>query len=272
MRIRALLAALIVLLTLAVSTRAEAATMNDWSCAPTAARPYPVVLVHGTFENMTVDWPLIAPVLKNRGYCVYALNYGGATENSIFQGTGDIAASAGQLAAFVDRVRAATGAAKVDIVGHSQGGMMPRYYMKRLGGAAAVHRLVAIAPSNHGTTLSGLVTLGNLLGVTGAVVDLCPACGQQIAGSDFIRDLNAGGETVSGVSYTVIATRWDEVVTPYTSAFLTGPGVANVTLQDVCPLDLSAHLTTLADPVVARLVLNSLEGAATARVNCLFPL
>src|SRR5437879_8419484 len=37
---------------------------NDWSCRPTALHPYPVVLVHGTFGDMTVSWNLISPVLK----------------------------------------------------------------------------------------------------------------------------------------------------------------------------------------------------------------
>ena len=55
----------------------------------------------------------------------------------------------------------ATGASQVDIVGHSQGGMMPRYYIKFLGGAAKVHTLVGLAPSNHGTTLDGLFTLAS---------------------------------------------------------------------------------------------------------------
>src|SRR5258705_371135 len=76
-----------------------------------------------------------SPLLANHGYCVFTFNYGGSSASSIVQGTGDIAASAGQLASFVTRVLAATGAAKADLVGHSQGGMMPRYYLKFLGGA-----------------------------------------------------------------------------------------------------------------------------------------
>ena len=83
-------------------------------------------------------------------------------------------------------VLAATGAAKVDLVGHSQGGMMPRYYLKFLGGAAHVDKLVALAPSNHGTTLDGLTALVTALGtaglVNGAINALCTACGQQEAG------------------------------------------------------------------------------------------
>ncbi|MFD0535909.1 esterase/lipase family protein [Actinomadura luteofluorescens] len=142
---------------------------NDWNCKPSFVHPRPVVLVHGTFENMAFNWQKLSPALKKAGYCVYALNYGGPKDGPI-QGIGDIPTSAGELAAFVDRVTASTGASKVDIVGHSQGGMMPRYYMKFLGGAAKVNRLVGIVPSNHGTNMSGLVELGTLLGITQEVV------------------------------------------------------------------------------------------------------
>jgi hypothetical protein len=34
-----------------------------------------VVLVHGTFADMTVSWNLISPALKASGYCVFALDY-----------------------------------------------------------------------------------------------------------------------------------------------------------------------------------------------------
>ncbi|MGW4639938.1 esterase/lipase family protein [Sphaerisporangium sp. NPDC004334] len=276
MRFRAVLSVLAgaVLITSALTGTARAETSpqgaNDWACRPTSAHPRPVVLVHGTFANMAVNWPAISPVLRRAGYCVFALDYGG-TPGALIQGTGDIARSAQQLSAFVDRVLAATGVQRVDIVGHSQGGMMPRHYLKFLGGAAKVRKLVGIAPSNHGTTLSGLVTLGNLLGLTGPITDACPACGQQMAGSAFLAALNSGGETVPGVEYAVIATRYDEVVTPYGSGYLSGPGVRNVLLQEVCPLDFSAHLGVILDPVVQRLVLDEL-GAPRGRINCLNPL
>ncbi|OEV22738.1 lipase, partial [Streptomyces nanshensis] len=72
---------------------------------------------------------------------------------------------------------------QVDIVGHSQGGMMPRYYLKFLGGAPKVNALVGIAPSNHGTTLSGLAALADQFPPVGDVVDeIGPALLQQKKG------------------------------------------------------------------------------------------
>jgi triacylglycerol esterase/lipase EstA (alpha/beta hydrolase family) len=122
--------------------------------------------------------------------------------------------------------------------------MMPRYYLKFLGGTANVHRLIGLAPSNHGTTVNGLQQLAALL----AQPATCSACQQQLAGSDFLNRLNAGGDTQAGVSYTVIETRFDEVVTPFTSAFLSGPGVTNILLQDSCSLDTTGHANIVNDP------------------------
>ncbi len=199
---------------------------NDFTCRPSAAHPAPVVLVHGTFEGAADNWATMSPQLKSAGYCVFALEYGD-------RGTGDIAQSAGQLRRFVDAVLGATGARRVSLVGHSQGGMMPRYYIKFLGGATKVDDLVGLAASNHGTTNPGAF-------VAGATV--CTACDQQRAGSDFLAHLNAGDETPGAVSYTVVETRYDEVVTPYTSAFLAGgSNTANVLLQDACPGEVIDH-------------------------------
>ena len=246
---------------------------DNFGCQPSSAHPDPVILVNGTFANQDDNWQAASPLLANHGYCVFAFNYGGTSPSAVVQGTGDIAASAGQLGAFVTRVLAATGAAKADLVGHSQGGMMPRYYLKFLGGAAHVNKLVALAPSNHGTTLDGLTALVTALGaaglVNGAINALCTACVQQEAGSSFLASLNAGGDTVAGVSYTVIESRNDEVVTPFTSAFLSGPGVTGITLQNQCVLDQSDHLEIAADPVALADVLNALDPARPVRVPCL---
>ncbi len=244
---------------------------NNFSCRPGAAHPRPVVLVHGTFADMSDSWQALSPLLANHGYCVFALNYGahsGSDAVGVYA-VGDVAESAAQLSSFVDRVLAATGANKVDLVGHSQGGMMPRYYIKHLGGAAKVHTLVGLAPSNHGTTLNGLFTLSNYLpGANAFTGSLCPACEEQSAGSAFITDLNSGGETTPGVDYTVIESRYDEVVTPYTSAFLSGPNVTNITLQNQCPLDLGEHLSMPYDHIADRDVLNALDPANAVRPSC----
>jgi triacylglycerol esterase/lipase EstA (alpha/beta hydrolase family) len=141
----------------AVQPGGSPAGANDWSCRPSAAHPRPVVLVNGTFANQITSWNAVSPLLKNNGYCVYTFNYGGLFVGQIGS-YGPIAASAGELKTEVDKVLASTGAAKVDLVGWSQGGMMPRYYLKNLGGAAKVNVLIGLAPSNHGTTLSGLAT------------------------------------------------------------------------------------------------------------------
>ena len=246
---------------------------NNFSCKPSAAHPYPVILVHGTFANMDDNWQAASPVLANHGYCVFAFNYGGASASADIQGTGDIASSAAQLSSFVNTVLGATGAAKVDLVGHSQGGMMPRYYIDFPGGAAKVDKLVALAPSNYGTTLDGIITLASLLGVSGLINGglsaVCPACVEQEQGSSFLASLNAT-PTVASVGYTVIESVDDEVVTPYTNAFLpAAASVTNITVNRQCPLDASDHLEIAADPVALADMLNALDPASPVKVPCL---
>ena len=246
---------------------------NDFSCKPTAAHPRPVVLSNGTGANAYDDWAGLSGVLKRDGYCVFAPNLGGP-EGGMFQAMGDIPTTAGQFGQYIDKVLAATGASKVDIVGHSQGGMMPRYYLKNLGGASRVGTLVGLSPSNHGTNLDGLVDAVRSLpgggdfadGVIGAV---CPACVQQEVGSSFLTTLNSGGDTMPGVNYTVVATRTDEVVTPYTSAYLSGPTVTNLRLQNYCLIDGTEHINITYDHIAIQLVRNALDPAHAWTPNCL---
>ncbi|PAX82624.1 esterase/lipase family protein [Streptomyces albidoflavus] len=243
---------------------------NDYSCKPSAAHPRPVVLVHGTFANSVDNWLVLAPYLVNRGYCVFSLDYGQLPGVPLIHGLGPIDKSAEQLRDFVDKVLAATGAPEADLVGHSQGGMMPRHYLKFLGGADKVNALVGIAPDNHGTTLLGLTKLlPHFPGAEKFLNDKTPALADQIAGSPFLTRLNEGGDTVPGVQYTVIATRYDQVVTPYRSQYLDGPNVRNVLVQDLCPVNISEHVAIgTIDRIAFHEVANALDPAHATPTNC----
>ncbi len=234
-------------------------------CKPRAQHRYPVVLVHATLADEADNWVTLSPLLANAGFCVYAFDYG-QTRLSLdnrFDALGDITTSAGQLAAFVDEVLAETGARQVDLVGHSQGGMMPNYYIKRLGGAAKVHTFVALAPSNHGTTEDGIVTLLNKLPLATAFGNFINDIGaaslvQQEVGSPFETSLFADGDTVPGPRYVVIETSHDEVVTPFTNAFLSGPNVTNILVQSQCPDDPVGHVGMFEDSPALQNVVNEL--------------
>lgn len=90
-----------------------------------------------------------------------------------------------------------------------------------------------------------------------------------MAGSPFITKLNQGGDTVPGVHYTVIATKYDEVVTPYGTQFLSGPDVRNVKLQDLCSVDLSEHVAIgTIDRVAFHEVANALDPAHATPTTC----
>src|SRR5690349_13310901 len=84
----------------AVASTVAPTGTNNWSCRVTAAHPNPVVLVHGTYGDMTV-WNTMGPALANAGYCTFALNYGS-------QGTTSMVSSASELKTFVDKVLAST--------------------------------------------------------------------------------------------------------------------------------------------------------------------
>ena len=258
-------------------------------CTPSPSHPYPVVLVHGTFANENFSWQTLAPLLSDSGYCVFGLNYGATSSASGFSNhvyaTDYVERSAAQLKSFIDGTAIpdtveqqgnaagyAAGAhpTRVDLVGHSQGGMMPRYMIDStsdpafpgLGAASEVHTLVGLAPSNHGSAAFGLVPLfAQLFGSSAysfVTSSGCPACGEQEAGSAFLNALNARPDA-TGVNFYVLESTFDEVVTPYQSAFLPPTeNVQNVTLQNQCPTDLTEHLGIIYDPVALQDVMNAL--------------
>jgi pimeloyl-ACP methyl ester carboxylesterase/cytoskeletal protein RodZ len=238
---------------------------NDPSITVTAEHPLPIILINGTIATQGENWGVGAPVLANAGYKVYSFNYGNVTSDSNFpiQATDDIRQSGRQLAAEVDKVLAETGAPKVILIGHSQGGgILPVYYINNLGGADKVSQLIGIAPSNHGTDVDGLIGLQKLpiLGtlVTALANSLGQALEQQALGSEFQQEVYGNGDTRPGVLYTTIASMNDEVVTPYTQQALDGPNVTNIVIQDLYPGLPVGHLGVVLSPQVWSVVLDAL--------------
>ena len=206
---------------------------------------------------MGANWGYLSPLLKQRGYCVFALTYGIDPRMAAFGwpgGTIPVEQSAPELAAFVARVLTATGAAKVDLVGHSEGTFMPQYWLKFLGGAAKVQRYVAWTPLYEGTKLLGADMwrdAGAQWGLSQPFLDsfasFCGSCPQFVAGSEMQRKLAEGGAAAPGVQYTTVMTKNDYLVVPYTSGMLPPPATNHV-LQDVCPNDVSDHSRSRSTP------------------------
>jgi triacylglycerol lipase len=257
---------------------------NNWHCRPSSAHPEPVVLVHGLTANQAANWGYLAPLLARHGYCVYSLTYGrnplAPPPLSQVGGLVRMEQSSRELSRFVDRVLDSTGARKVDIVGHSEGSLMPDYYVKFLGGDRKVKRYVGMTPLWDGSRLYGVADLDHLAreyglgGVEGAALaPLCASCREFLHGSAFLAKMHSGGgPAVPGVTYTMIMTTHDELVDPYTSGYLRGRDgapVTNIVLQQHCPADLSEHAAVAFDPVAAQYITNALDPDHSRPVHCM---
>lgn len=237
------------------------------SSCHSADHPYPVVLLTGTFAPMEQDFAALAPTLANAGYCVYTLNYGGDPGSDV-QAVGPMKDSAQEITTFIDQVLDETGASKVDLIGHSQGGTLAEYYAKFVN-PAAVHAIVGLAPTTHGTTMNGWALLAQALGLINLKVYTdCPACVNQEYGSDFITTLDDGAIAQNGISYTVIETENEDVVTPVGISFIDEDGVTNEYVQDACPDDPVDHQNLTYDQAVFREIENALDPSTKAAPDC----
>lgn len=218
-----------------------------------AAGPDPVVLVAGTFSPGFALDPLAAR-LEASGY-----------DTHIFQltnlGLGDIRNTARDLGTFVDQVRARTGAAKVDLVGHSQGGLVIRQWVKFEGGAAEADSVITLGTPNYGTVVANIADILGFGSCAGVV-----ACEQMAVGSSFLASLNAGDDTIGSVRYTNIFTLYDELVRPVGNAAMQD-GATNVLVQDRCWLRVVGHVGLILDGAVADGVKDAL-GGGPVRLNC----
>jgi triacylglycerol esterase/lipase EstA (alpha/beta hydrolase family) len=164
----------------------------------------------------------------------------------------------------MSRYKGRNAARKVQVIGYSQGGMVPRWALRFWPDTRnLVDDDVGLDASNHGT-----ITAESSCQHEGCA----PAIWQQRNTSAFIAALNSYQETFPGISYTEVYSWNDEIVVPNTneqgsSSVHTGGGeIANIAVQEVCPGHMADHLAMGSyDPVGYALALDAITHAGPAQ-------
>lgn len=202
----------------------------------------PVLLVPG-FGGATSGLEVLAGALRVNGRDVSVLPLPG-------DGRGDLRDQAQALSEAAGAAIARTGAASVDVVGYSAGGVVARIWVAEYGGAGLARRVVTLGAPHHGTALAGIAE--------DVAPGACPlACRQLDPDSDLLRGLNSGDETPEGPAFVSIWTTLDETVTPPDSARLAG--AIGLTVQGVCADSRVTHSGLVTDPLVAAMVAEQLR-------------
>jgi triacylglycerol lipase len=207
------------------------------------ARRTPVILLHGLFQNRSCLF-LLQWRLRAAGYDrVVSLN------TPAWQ---DLESLVDAVAVTVARVRHASGAARVHLVGHSMGGILARCYLQRPDSAGTVAGCVTLGTPHRGTRLApfAISRHGRSLG---------PA-------SPLLARLNRS-PLPAGVHFTAIYSRHDNIIVPAEHARM--QGADNVEMTGL------GHTTLLfsrqtADAVVAALQSEAGDSGLGARKAAVF--
>ncbi|WP_406172842.1 esterase/lipase family protein [Streptomyces sp. NBC_00996] len=215
---------------------APALPSPDAARLPTEAKP-PVVLLHGFIDNRSVFLLLRRNLAQHGRQHVESLNYSPLTC--------DIRTAAELLSRHIEEICERTGHDQVDIVGHSLGGLIARYYVQCLGGDTHVRTLVTLGTPHSGTRVAPLMNAH-------------PIVRQMRPGSEVIEELSmpAPGCRTHFVSF------WsdlDHLMDPLETACVDHPDLLaqNVRVSGVGHLALPVH------PAVAAGIRQALDADET---------
>jgi triacylglycerol lipase len=163
----------------------------------------PILFVHG-WNSSATTWNTMIDRFVAAGYPrsrMVAITYNSNQSNATI---------ANQVRDAANALRNQTGAAKIDIITHSMGGLSSRYYLKNLGGSSLVDDWVSLGGPNHGTNFAYACYL------------FSAGCRDMIGGSGFLNALNSGDETPGTANYGTFWSSCDEIINPDSSVLLSG--------------------------------------------------
>ncbi|MFJ6719414.1 MULTISPECIES: triacylglycerol lipase [unclassified Streptomyces] len=196
----------------------------DPAAGATGQRP-PVLLLHGFTDNRSVFVLLRRALAADGMRRVETYNYSPFTR--------DLRATAGHLARRVEELCERSGQERIDLVGHSLGGLVARYYLQRLGGDARVRTLVTLGTPHSGTSVAPFM-------------DAHPLVRQMRPGSEVMRELDA---PAPGCRTRCVAfwSEFDALMTPPGTARLDHPDLIaeNVLVTGIGHLALPVHPTVI---------------------------
>jgi pimeloyl-ACP methyl ester carboxylesterase len=209
----------------------------------------PVLLVHGTFATPEENWSW------NYLNALPAAGYDVCTVRLPDRATGDIQVASEYVVYAVRRIYDRSGS-KVDVLGHSQGGLEPRWAVRWWPSLRTkVDDLVMLGTPNHGTVVADQAT------PFGAP----PAAWQMRTNSRFIAALNSEDETPGPISYTSLYTLSDELVQPVVPAATAAvAGGRNLLVQELCPGRVVDHVGLAYDAAVHDMVIDAFTHPGTA--------
>jgi pimeloyl-ACP methyl ester carboxylesterase len=209
----------------------------------------PVLLVHGTFATPEENWSW------NYLNALPAAGYDVCTVRLPDRATGDIQVASEYVVYAVRRIYDRSGS-KVDVLGHSQGGLEPRWAVRWWPSLRTkVDDLVMLGTPNHGTVVADQATP---LGAP-------PAAWQMRTDSRFIAALNSEDETPGPISYTSLYTLSDELVQPVVpTATAAVAGGRNLLVQELCPGRVVDHVGLAYDAAVHDMVIDAFTHPGTA--------
>lgn len=229
---------------------------NDPDFAPTHESP--VLYIHGVTSRSRAFRPN-AERLRDEGFWVWGYDYGDMFAPG-FYGMGNLDSIIEDVHANVDHVLEQTGAKQLDIVAHSQGGLMTKLFIAN-GGAPKVRRVVAMGANFHGTDVRGRATrFAPLISRYPRVASTLASPGviQQLADSPWVRTHLNVPDTYPEIVYTSLYSPADVLVTPNETSMLasvSGADVVNINVAEAYGGYAPRHALMERDPLFIELTL-----------------